>query len=320
MRASLIFIFKLLFKFFEMTRISFFLWKVLAKYSSPIIICYHRISEEKLMEQLRILKCYFFINDVNTLLDNVFVKKKITVSNQISITMDDCYKNDFLIAAKVFNNTNTPCTFFVPTKYSEENNVLWAKKIILLFEFIKNIYIDKDGNKISFKDKQHKKIFLEKLMNFFLWNDMQTYEIEDEVSLICEKNNFKISDDNTIIGLDLIKKYSKNKLFNFQSHSKSHPKLVLCTVDELIDEFKSSINFLENKAGIPQNIICYPYGSKWHIADSSNTAKNFFDYGFSLELGSLKNKKNKMMISRVPFYEKDDSASIFLKIFISQFK
>tara|TARA_B100001059_G_scaffold169606_1_gene169481 strand:- start:391 stop:1359 length:969 start_codon:yes stop_codon:yes gene_type:complete len=320
MRSILIFIFKLFWWFFESSRISFFLWKVLAKYSSPIVICYHRISEEKLIKQLDILKCHFSVNDVNSLLDNVFVKKKTTVSNQISITMDDCYKNDFLIAVKVFNNRNTPCTFFIPTEYSEYNNVLWAKKIIFLFKFIKNIYVDKDGNEIHFKDKNDKKTFFEKLMNFYLWNDMQTNEVEDEVNLICIKNNFKILDDNIIIGLDLIKKYSKNKLFNFQSHSKSHPKLVLCNNDQLIDEFKSSKEFLQNHVKIPQNIICYPYGSKWHIADSYKNAEEFYDYGFSLELGSLKNVQNKMMIPRVPFYEKDDSASIFLKIFMSQLK
>ena len=248
------------------------------------------------------------------------MKNKKIISHKIAITMDDCYKSDFLIAAKVFDKTNTPCTFFVPTTYSEKRTVLWAKKLIFLSKFIDDIYIDIGGNQIVFKDKQEKKIFFDRLMNFYLWNDMQTKYIEEEVDRICFENKFKIPKEDIVIGVDYIKNYSVNSLFNFQSHTKSHPKLLLCNEEELIDEFKSSKYFLSDIVKMPQNIICYPYGSNWHISESYHIAERYFDYGLSLELGSLRKKENRMMIPRLPLYEKDTAASIFLKILLSQFK
>lgn len=318
MRSNLIYIFKSIWFVFEFTKISNLLWKFLAKFSSPVVICYHRISEERLVKQLEILRRFFKIGDLNSLLDDIFVKNKKIISHKIAITMDDCYRSDFLIAAKVFDKTYTPCTFFIPTSYSQKRIVLWAKKLIFLSEFIDDIYIDIEGNQIVFKDKLEKKMFFDGLMNFYLWNDMQTKDIEEEVDRICFKNKFNIPKEDIIIGVDDIKNYAVNNLFNFQSHTKSHPKLILCNEDELIDEFKSSKYFLRDIVKIPQNIICYPYGSKWHISESYQIAKRYFDYGLSLELGSLSKKENRMMIPRLPLYEKDTAASIFLKIVLSQ--
>ena len=156
--------------------------------------------------------------------------------------------------------------------------------------------------------------------NKYLWNNTPTAVIETEVDKICELNNFKISNDDIVISSNEIKKYSKYDLFNFQSHTISHPKLILCSQEELIKEFEDSKKYLKTNSNNSQNIICYPYGSFWHIGSSFKIAQDFYKYGLSLETGSVRTNKPKMIIPRIGLYEKDSSATIFAKILLAQFK
>lgn len=313
-------IYIIIWSFLEFTSISTFFWKILAHFSSPLIICYHRISEDKLVNQIQLINKFFNLSELDSLLQNAFGGLKLNKRSLVSITMDDCYRSDFLIAYKVFDNLKIPCTFFIPTGYSKNNDTLWAKKLINLFEHIDNCLINEFGKTIYFKNIKEKKKYFDLLMNKYLWNNLQTNLLDIEVDKICKLNNYKISHDDIVISLEEIKKYSMSNLFNFQSHTVSHPKLSICSEQKLMEEFEGAKKYLFKASNNIQNIICYPYGSARHISSSFNIAENYYDYGLSLEMGTVNAKKSKMMIPRIGLYEKDTSASIFAKFLFAQFK
>ncbi len=310
----------LIWSLFEFSGFSKLLWFLLAIFSKPVIFCYHRISEEKLESHIKLLRSKFVLTSLYSLLDEIYKDKNNHIRGKIAFTMDDCYSNNFFIATKVFSKFKIPCTFFVPTDYSRKSKTLWAKKLINLFNQINEKMKITINESIFFESSVNKEFFLEKLMNKYLWNDMQSAEIEVEVDALCEINSCKKYNDDLIISKEEIKNYLKYDMFNFQSHTSSHPKLLFCSDEEIIKEFLESKNYLYEITGLEQNIICYPYGSEWHIGESYKIAENYYDYGLTLKLGCLDIKQNKMMIPRVPLYEKDTSASIFGKILLSQFK
>jgi len=313
-------IYIIIWSFLEFTRISILFWEILAHFSSPLIICYHRISEDKLVIQMQLINKFFNLSKLDSLLQNAFGGLKLNKRSLVSITMDDCYRSDFLIAYKVFNKLKIPCTFFIPTGYSKNNDTLWAKKLIKLFDHIDNYLINEFEETIYFKNSEEKKKHFDLLMDKYLWNNLQTNLIDIEIDKICKFNNYKISDDDIVISFEEIKKYSKSNLFNFQSHTVSHPKLSICCEQELVEEFEGAKKYLFKSSNNIQNIICYPYGSARHISSSFNFAENYYDYGLTLEIGTVNAKKPKMMIPRIALYEKDTSASIFAKFLFAQFK
>lgn len=313
-------IYNIIWSFLEFTRISFFFWKILAHFSPPLIICYHRISEDKLVEQVQLINKFFNLSKLDSLLQSIFGELKLNKRSLVTITMDDCYRSDFLIAYKVFNKLKVPCTFFIPTGYSKNNDTLYAKKLIKLFDHIDNYLINEFEETIYFKNSEEKKKYYHYLVDKYLWNNIQTNLINIEVDKICKFNNYEISNDDIVISSEEIKKYSMSSLFNFQSHTVSHPKLFICSKQELMEEFAEAKKYLFEASNNIQNIICYPYGSSRHISSSFNIAENYYDYGLSLEMGTVNAKKSKMMIPRIGLYEKDTSASIFAKFLFAQFK
>ena len=310
----------IIWSFLEFTRTSTFFWKILAHFSSPLIICYHRIPEDKLVNQIQLINKFFNLSKLDSLLQNVYVGSKLNKRSLVSITMDDCYRSDFLTAYKVFDKLKIPCTFFIPTGYSKNNDTLWAKKLIKLFEHIDNYLINEFEEIIYFKNSEEKKKYFDLLTDKYDWNNLQANLIDIEVDKICKFNNYEISNDDIVISLEEIKKYSKSNLFNFQSHTVSHPKLCICSEQQLMEEFDGAKKYLQKASNNIQNIICYPYGSIWHISSSFKIAENYYDYGLSLEIGTVNAKKPKMMIPRIALYEEDTPASIFAKFLFAQFK
>ena len=197
-------IYIIIWSFLEFTRISILFWEILAHFSSPLIICYHRISEDKLVIQMQLINKFFNLSKLDSLLQNAFGGLKLNKRSLVSITMDDCYRSDFLIAYKVFNKLKIPCTFFIPTGYSKNNDTLWAKKLIKLFDHIDNYLINEFEETIYFKNSEEKKKHFDLLMDKYLWNNLQTNLIDIEIDKICKFNNYKISDDDIVISFEEI--------------------------------------------------------------------------------------------------------------------
>lgn len=295
-----------------------FIFRLILKITNkPIILCYHRITKNRLEEQVSLLKKLTKIEGLKVLLDRVYSGKK---GFSIAITMDDCYEKDFLNAVEVFSENQVPCTFFVPTQYSEQNITMWPLKMVRIFEREEMRYVDEEGKETVFSNRSEKGQEKNKEIERFLWGDMQTVELEKLTDKIAENNNYTVAQTDRVINTGEIKTHTGNKLLSFQSHTVTHPKLNIQTQEEWEEEFKNSKEYLHNITGEEQYVICYPYGSKKHIGDSYSYAKKHYKYGVTLQAGNVNKAINPMLVKRVGIYEHDTPLRVILKILKSQFK
>lgn len=295
-----------------------FLFRVFLKITNkPVVLCYHRITKQKLDIQVAFFKKLGEIKPFKDLVGNsINAKPKFSMA----LTMDDCYYQDFTNATQVLEKHNLPCTFFVPTQYSINNTPLWPLKIIKMFKDAPLSIINNEGQKITFTSEQEKEAYKNKLINELASSNTQTSEIEKRVEQLCQLNNYTSASADNVINKEVIKQYANNVLFSFQSHTVTHPKLYLQADDELEYEFVASKKYLHNFSQEEQYLICYPYGSAKHIGNSHTIASKFYTNGVTLQTGSIKKNTNPMLIPRIGIYEHDTPLRILLKILNSQFK
>jgi peptidoglycan/xylan/chitin deacetylase (PgdA/CDA1 family) len=238
----------------------------------------------------------------------------------LALTMDDCFKTDFLSANKICQENEVNCTYFVPVYYMESKKTLWSYR---LNHFLSNKktpcrIIDFDNNEVILKGELDIKIFEEKWINFFLYNEIQTLEIDIVIDKFLSVNSF-IENLDSVIAEDVIRLNRNNKYASFQSHTVTHPKLFLCSEQELEYEFGRSKEVISKlDVNEKQNVICYPYGSNIHIGNSYVKASNYYEYGVTLQSGVVTSQSNKMLIPRIGIYEHDTYQSIRVKIFFAQ--
>jgi hypothetical protein len=301
------------------------IFSILDKFTkdNSIIFCYHRISESSLIRQLEFIKSKYKIEHLNSILntqDNNVVKNKIN----ISITMDDCFEIDFYNMTKVCESIAIPCTFFVPTEYSKKNIGFWSNKLNYFFNQLEAplTIIDFNGKKLKIESEKNKKIILEKWINYFLYNKMQTDKIEEKVDYLFIIN--KIDDlSDKIININTVKNKINNRLFSFQSHTSLHPKINLLNKTEFLSDVENSVVFFKQiNENFDNYVFCYPYGTYHFISESHNWLEEMnFKYAVTLEKGIYKkNMKNMYLVPRIGLYENDNEFSITIKIAFAQFK
>lgn len=312
--------FKLIYYFLKSIGI-FFIFKKVLSYK-PIVICYHRISKEKIQEHLSWFKQNYSLMQLNDLLDksiNSKQKKKYDFP-ALSITMDDCYENDFTNMINTTLKEQVHCTYFVPLSYVQENKSFWSLRIIhsinnLILPYM--LILDNGESKVLNNEFQ-KQEFIKEFIFELQENNIQTIEIENKVSNFLKKNEF-VDKADKIINLNTIKEHGKNPFVCFQSHTLTHPKLYLCNEEELENEFIGSKQALNQfDFGYKQETICYPYGSYKLIGNSYKMAGNTYNYGLTLVPGVVIENTNRLLIPRIGIYENDTIYSIELKFLKAQ--
>lgn len=298
-------------------QLSFLFRWVLKITNKPVVLCYHRITKQKFDAQVSFLKKLAPVQSFKTLVDNsINTKPKFG----IALTMDDCYYEDFVNATQVLEKHHLPCTFFVPTKYSIEKTPLWPLKIIKILESPELSYKDEIAKETKFTEIAEKIAFKSNLINKWVWDEDQTTIIEEKVEKISKLNGYIATEADKVIDVNVIKMYSDNPLFSFQSHTVTHPKLYMQTEEELAYEFGESKKYLGATANEEQYLICYPYGSAKHVGNTYTLASKYYTHGVTLQTGSIKKTTNPMLIPRIGIYEHDTPFRILLKIIYSQFK
>ncbi len=290
------------------------------------VLCYHRISEQKFSQHISYLKAHFNILPLKSLLNLVFKSGDKLKGNSnkpfLALTMDDCYSKEFQNAFIVCQSHHVHCTYFVPTHYTENQLSLWALRLIHVLKEIDVPCTIKDfeGVPVTFKQEIDKINFERKWIQIFSDNKVQTVEIEDLFNQFFMINELKDHAD-VVIGKDAIQTKSSNTYTSFQSHTVSHPKLYLCSEQQLVHEFEVSRKFLFNlSVNEEQYVICYPYGSKTHIGNSYIIASNYYEYGVTLQSGIVTKQSEKMLVPRIGIYEHDTYQSIRVKMFFAQLR
>jgi len=119
-----------------------FLRKRLLKQYGVIVLTYHRIrddgedpdisvSSKEFEKQITYLKKYFNIISLNTLVDNIEKQTNI-VRDNIAITFDDGYKDNFLNAYPILKKYQMPATIFLVSKSVGKKEMLGTNELNLM--------------------------------------------------------------------------------------------------------------------------------------------------------------------------------------------
>jgi peptidoglycan/xylan/chitin deacetylase (PgdA/CDA1 family) len=222
----------------------------------------------------------------------------------MALTLDDCLRRDMLVAKEVLKERRLPCTFFIPTNYASKGRAMWPNKLRQLY----SVFPEK-GNP-------------DERIVTYLYNQQQTKEIEKEVDLEIGEADLNVNQNLEVLSWEEVKRIREDEpnLFSFQSHTASHPKLSLLNKEELQEEFGESKSALLGQIDENQDVICYPYGSEWHIGDSYKVAASYYKFGLALIPGLLNQSSNPMYIPRIAFYPVDSRIRVLLKISMTIFK
>lgn len=319
------YIYTILYYAFKWSGIFKFFNHVMIIRNQHVVLCYHRIQSNNLEAHLSFLTENFEPVNLKTFLERIYPIDTAIAKNKsimIAFTMDDCYSNDFHNAVTMFSKYKVHCTFFVPTFYSKHKKSMWPMRLIQFFESINAPATILDFNKelVMLKNRKainsYSNLMIQELQN----GNRQTLEIEEMVDDFFLRNNHADISD-AVIGRETMKIHNGNKYVSFQSHTVTHPKLNMSNRGEIMTEFNESKNYL--KSVLPyedQYIICYPYGSRYHIGESYKFSEANFKYGVTLEKGIVSKRNNKYLIPRIALFDHDTPQRIKLKILLCQIK
>lgn len=289
--------------FLQWLRVDYILLLFIKAFPHKAIFCFHELEKNRFEEQLDILQKIYEPLTLTSQLSLNFGELKRDRST-MALTLDDCLRRDMLVAQEVLKERNLPCTFFLPTNYASMGQAMWPNKLRQLY----SVFPDKGSPD-------------ERIVTY-LYDQQQTKTIEKEVDLEIEEADLNVNQNLEVLSWEEVKRIREDepKLFSFQSHTSSHPKLSLLNKEELQEEFGESKSALLGHLDENQDVICYPYGSEWHIGDSYKVAASYYKFGLALIPGLLNKSTNPMYLPRIAFYPVDSRIRVLLKISMTIFK
>jgi len=266
-----------------------------AKRLSPFVLCYHQAVEREMASHIRYLQRHFNIKNINEL--------HAEDCGCCAITVDDCIREDFHQAAQIAESLACPITFYLPTRYSENNAAMWPTKW-----------------KWSMQQAGNPKwrIAFEHLCARLMHSGNQTHELELETDAALAAKGFdtaKMPDALRVISPEEVRAFRGSRFVCFESHSVTHPFLNLCTEAEIQRELLESKQFIENLTEREVNSFCYPYGSKKIIGDTAPLlAANCYQNATTLIPGIFTNS-DLFQINRIGIYPGDSVKHLATKVF-----
>lgn len=188
------------------------------------------------------------------------------ITNQIALTLDDGYLDNYTNAYKIFTKHNTPFAIYVTTSFPKYEAILWWYALedlilkndeILLF----------DGSRFKCKTKEQKeKAFLDirsiilRLSKDNLVVQLDKLFINYQVDWFSRNKELCLSWQNII---DL----SKDSLCTIAGHTKSHLALNQLSRNEVLEETVQANYELEEKIGKKIEHFAYPFGTRNEIGE-----------------------------------------------------
>jgi len=204
---------------------------------------------------------YEFIS-INELYE--ILKNNRNVKKQIVFTLDDGYKDNYVIAYPIFKKYNIPFTIYLSTSFPEKSAVLWW--YVLEELIIKNheIYLS-NGNRYICKTSQDKiKTFLqirETIMSFPQPN------IQEKMTILFSKYDINWSKccDELTLNWEEIQELSKDNLVTIAGHTKNHYMFKRLEENEIFLEIVEANNLIESKINKKIEHFSYPFGTRDEI-------------------------------------------------------
>lgn len=264
----------------------------------------NEITLEEFEFQINYLKKNYDILDPNDLKTKGNKKK-------VLLTFDDGYKDNFLYAYPVLKKSNVSAIFFILPYFVNNNKLIWDKEILDIFNFC-----FENNKSLNFFYK--KKLFYSNSNS----NNINKYDIFKVINFL-KKKNFKdiekvINETKNNIGFnninpkedfcmtwDNLKEMVKNNMI-IGSHGNYHLSYNYMKKNQILDEIKSSKNFIEQELKVPCKYFAFPFGSR----DDFN--QNIIDLILKYDFNTLflnihgNNKFDAKMIKRKIIYAEKD--------------
>lgn len=269
----------------------------LSRRNRIIVLAYHRIDNlavdpwqlhvtpEHFDEQLAVMKSKFNVIGFYELKEQL-VARKIKRANQILITFDDAYSDNYLNAKPLLEKYNLPAVFFAPTSFIGKNTEFWNDTLVeIILHSITlpaEIRINTENINFSFQLevteltlndlaihdawKVGKKIPTERCVLYLqLWKILQPLkqtEIEEAITQLksLRKEPYRANKNNFTMSLEQLKDLSRKTLFDVGMHTHTHVALPNHDIKTQNEEISICQNQLETDLGIKMESIAYPYG------------------------------------------------------------
>lgn len=250
-------------------------------FNKKLIIVYHlfgkrssSISGEGYSAQqgaisVELLKCHLswlskFADFVS--LDDI-CRPSASTNWEIAVTVDDGYRSTLSHALPVFEKFNVPVTWFVATKFVEDERLPWWDLIDYMLRVAQpTLTIKTEGAHYSFdlNEAQDRVRFHSQCRK---WFQRAPRSIAKDVRSQIEKSIDEGLPENAFACHKEIIEASQSSLLTLGGHTVSHPNLASLPASEARREIRKGKEKLETWTNQPIRWFAYPYGGREHWND-----------------------------------------------------
>ncbi len=248
--------------------------------ADPWGIC---VSIEKFEEQIRFLKNNFNIISSDDLIKQV-TNHSIT-QQDICITFDDGYADNFTNAKPILDKYKCPATFFISTAFIGSVIPFWWEELQIIFlhsiELPRKLLLEINGEKHSYTFDENKLTEKQRLLQknwkwyespptdrceIFLkiWSQLSVLQVEAIETHIENLRKWAGSTniDNSPLPMNdhQLSDLAKNSLFTIAMHTHTHPDLKQKEIAYQTGELLTCKKTLKEKYGVDSNCLAYPFG------------------------------------------------------------
>ncbi len=268
---------------------------------SPAVFLYHRVAEldydynllavspQNFEEHLKIIKNNF--TPVSTAEIIKRIKTNSLTGDEVAITFDDGYYDNYKNALPILEKYSVPATIFVTSGFIDGNKNSWWDELeyIFLGGHLLPFSIILGDRKFSIETKDDKI----ELLNIFLdlLKDKSQSEIYNIISYLFNQLDIKklYRARDRFLTRDELISLARSPLITIGSHTEIHSKLSILDEERLYAEIVTSKIFLESIINKKISSFSYPFGTKSDYNEASiNFVKNAgYDFAFSNYPGKL---------------------------------
>ncbi len=250
------------------------------------IIGYHNIIPDEYFDNSINLDYSIKNSEFKKHLDIINKRFKVGLNlyntQEITLTFDDGYQNQYSQGSKILDEYNNKGYFFYAANLLNDIDTLLIDKIIFWVDYVKEGYYSNEKYNIEFSinDKKSRRLAWEKINNLIQDNIKfdKIYKLLDEMYKF---EDIKIYDEFYTMRFTSIKKceleYMKKNGHKIGAHSSSHEILSKLSKEELENDIEKCKRLLDQ--GIYNtNTFCYPFGSEYEV--NKETIKKIKEKGF----------------------------------------
>ncbi|MBC5995842.1 hypothetical protein EAI30_00275 [Romboutsia ilealis] len=237
--------------------------------------------------------------------------------NEVTITFDDGYQNQYSIGSKILDNKNIKGYFFCSESLINNDRILLIDKIQLWFDYVPyRLYkIDRLNLSFNISNREERKQSWSKVQDLIFNNKSSMEEVELSLNEAYPFNKIEVNKEFYKLRFNSIKESDinqmKDKGHKVGAHSSMHNILSNMNIKKLDKDIKRCV---QNVGGIYNtDVFCYPFGTHDDVSDEviDIVKSNKFKMGLaSINSPNDKREYSKDFIPRIDISSIDDKYHI----------